>query len=187
MPAATIATVLERRCQGLLVALALLGTGCTMCPDPFDYSGPVPDGSVPQNDFAARANGIIPVRSTPLPWPPIVDARPGRPTPADDVDATVIVAAGEAPAVAEAAPEAVAAVEDVAADGLLAETRATVTPAEPPTLPAVPRRGREAVMARGRAVAVFALTGRPPHGAVRLSRPPSPPGVDRGGAARGRE
>ena len=145
MPAATIATVLERRCQWLLVALALLGTGCTMCPDPFDYSGPVPDGSVPQNDFAARANGIIPVRSTPLPWPPIVDARPGRPTPADDVDATVIVAAGEAPAVAEAAPgaavEDAAAVEDVAADGLLAETRATVTPAEPPTLPAVPRRG----------------------------------------------
>lgn len=137
MPAATIATVLERRCQGLLVALALLGTGCTMCPDPFDYSGPVPDGSVPQNDFAARANGIIPVRSTPLPWPPIVDARPGRPTPADDVDATVIVAAREAPA----APGAVAAVEDAAADGLLAETRATVGPAEQSTLEAVPSRG----------------------------------------------
>lgn len=139
MPAATIATVLERRCQSLLVALAILGTGCTMCPDPFDYSGPVPDGSTPQNDFAARANGIIPVRSTPLPWPPIVDARPGRPTPADDVDATVIVAAGEAPAAA--APEAVAAAGDAAADGPLAESGATVTPAEPPTLPAVPRRG----------------------------------------------
>lgn len=139
MPAATIATVLERRCQSLLVALAILGTGCTMCPDPFDYSGPVPDGSTPQNDFAARANGIIPVRSTPLPWPPIVDARPGRPTPADDVDATVIVAAGEAPAAA--APEAVAAAGDAAADGPLSESGATVTPAEPPTLPAVPRRG----------------------------------------------
>jgi hypothetical protein len=139
MSAATIATVPFRRCQALLAALALLGTGCTMCPDPFDYSGPVPDGSVSQNDFAARANGIIPVRSTPLPWPPIVDGRPGRPTPADDVDATVIVAGGEAPA--EAAPEAVAAMGDAAPDGPLAETRATVTPAGQPTLQAVPRRG----------------------------------------------
>jgi hypothetical protein len=57
-----------------LVACALLATGCTMCPDPFDYSGPVPNGSAPQNDFMARSNGILPLRSRPLPWPPVVDA-----------------------------------------------------------------------------------------------------------------
>jgi hypothetical protein len=56
-----------------LVAGALLATGCTMCPDPFDYSGPVPNGSTPQNDFAARSNGILPLRSRPLPWPAVVD------------------------------------------------------------------------------------------------------------------
>ncbi|MFZ4731320.1 MAG: hypothetical protein ACOYK7_02130 [Pirellulales bacterium] len=56
-----------------LVAGALLATGCTMCPDPFDYSGPVPNGSAPQNDFAARSNGILPLRSRPLPWPAVVD------------------------------------------------------------------------------------------------------------------
>lgn len=66
------------------VALSLLATGCTMCPDPFDYAGPVPNGSVAQNDFAARSNGILPVRATPLPWPPIVQASPQQPTPADD-------------------------------------------------------------------------------------------------------
>jgi len=67
------------------VAVGLLATGCTMCPDPFDYAGPVPNGSVAQNDFAARSNGILPVRATPLPWPPIVQASPQQPTPADDL------------------------------------------------------------------------------------------------------
>jgi len=67
------------------MALACLSTtGCTMCPDPFDYDGPVPNGSVAQNDFAARSQGILPVRATQLPWPPIVDAKPAVPTPADD-------------------------------------------------------------------------------------------------------
>lgn len=66
------------------MALSLLATGCTMCPDPFDYAGPVPNGSVTQNDFAARSNGILPVRATPLPWPPIVQSPPRQPTPADD-------------------------------------------------------------------------------------------------------
>ena len=47
-----------------------------MCPDPFDYSGPVPNGAVSQNDFAARSNGTRPVRATPFPWPPFVDVRP---------------------------------------------------------------------------------------------------------------
>lgn len=67
------------------MAVGLLATGCTMCPDPFDYAGPVPNGSVAQNDFAARSNGILPVRATPLPWPPIVQASPEQPTPADDL------------------------------------------------------------------------------------------------------
>ena len=66
------------------IAVGLLATGCTMCPDPFDYAGPVPNGSVAQNDFAARSNGILPVRATPLPWPPIVQTSPQQPTPADD-------------------------------------------------------------------------------------------------------
>lgn len=79
------------------VALSLLATGCTMCPDPFDYAGPVPNGSVSQNDFAARSNGILPVRATPLPWPPIVQAAPRMPTPAEDPV--------EGPALLAAAPE----------------------------------------------------------------------------------
>lgn len=137
MSAAT--TVPVRRCQALLVALVLLGTGCTMCPDPFDYSGPVPDGSVPQNDFAARANGIIPVRSTPLPWPPLVDARPGRPTPADDVDATVIVAAGEAPAAVVS--EGLAPPPDTATDTAVVDATVPGTPADEASGQAVPRRG----------------------------------------------
>lgn len=69
------------------VAVSLLATGCTMCPDPFDYAGPVPNGSVSQNDFAARSNGILPVRATPLPWPPIVQASPQQPTPAEEMSA----------------------------------------------------------------------------------------------------
>jgi hypothetical protein len=43
-----------------------------MCPDPFDYSGPVPNGSSPQNDFRARSNGILPLGAAPKPWPLIV-------------------------------------------------------------------------------------------------------------------
>ena len=43
-----------------------------MCPDPYDYSGPVPNGSAPQNDFRARSNGIIPIGAAPRPWPPLV-------------------------------------------------------------------------------------------------------------------
>lgn len=76
----------------LLAPAVLLAGGCTMCPDPFDYSGPVPNGSVTQNDFAARSNGTRPVRSTPFPWPPLVDSS-RQPTPADDLDTTLLVAA----------------------------------------------------------------------------------------------
>lgn len=49
-------------------------TGCTMCPDPYDYSGPVPNGSAPQNEFRARSRGILPVGAAARPWPPIVQA-----------------------------------------------------------------------------------------------------------------
>lgn len=54
------------------VAVAVALAGCTMCPDPYDYSGPVPNGSAPQNDFRARSNGILPIGAAPMPWPPIV-------------------------------------------------------------------------------------------------------------------
>jgi hypothetical protein len=57
-------------------ALLAVASGCTMCPDPFDYSGPVPGGSAPQNDFRARSNGILPLGAAPVPWPPIVEASP---------------------------------------------------------------------------------------------------------------
>jgi hypothetical protein len=61
----------------LLAAVLFTVAGCTMCPDPFDYSGPVPNGSVPQNDFCARSNGILPRNATPSPWPPLVDGDEG--------------------------------------------------------------------------------------------------------------
>ncbi len=74
-----------------------------MCPDPFDYSGPVANGAVTQNDFAARSNGTRPVRSTPLPWPPLVESSPRRPTPAEETPDTVVVAAATEPEIASVA------------------------------------------------------------------------------------
>lgn len=56
----------------MVAAVGLASIGCTMCPDPFDYSGPVPNGSPPQNDFRARSNGILPLGAAPRPWPPLV-------------------------------------------------------------------------------------------------------------------
>jgi hypothetical protein len=55
-----------------VATLGLASAGCTMCPDPFDYSGPVPNGSSPQNDFRARSNGILPLGAAPKPWPLLV-------------------------------------------------------------------------------------------------------------------
>lgn len=55
---------------------ALFTVGCTMCPDPYDYSGPVPNGSTPQNDFRARSNGILPIGAAPQPYPTVVKASP---------------------------------------------------------------------------------------------------------------
>jgi len=66
-------------------ALGLASAGCTMCPDPFDYSGPVPNGSSPQNDFRARSNGILPLGAAPRPWPLIVK-NDGRPDAGPDQD-----------------------------------------------------------------------------------------------------
>ena len=100
------------------VALSLLATGCTMCPDPFDYAGPVPNGAVSQNDFSARSNGILPVRARPLPWPPIVEAAPRMPTPADDPV--------EGPAMLAAAPEALLDDESTIVEASLTESVADV-------------------------------------------------------------
>jgi hypothetical protein len=70
-----------------LAALAVLFAGCTMCPNPFDYAGPVPNGSAPQNDFQARSNGVIPIGTAPKPWPPLVQRE------ADAKEPTVAAAA----------------------------------------------------------------------------------------------
>jgi hypothetical protein len=57
---------------GFVVSAVAFAGGCTICPSPFDYSGPVPNGSVTQNDFCARSGGNRPLRSGPLVWPPVV-------------------------------------------------------------------------------------------------------------------
>ena len=93
-----------------LAAAAILAgvAGCTMCPDPHDYTGPVPNGSAPQNDFRVRSNGILPIGATPPPWPTVVKAGAARPQaePADAAgvaDAEPLVADAE-PLVADAEP-----------------------------------------------------------------------------------
>jgi hypothetical protein len=64
----------------LVVTLLVVSqSGCTMCPSPYDYSGPVPNGSAPQNDFRARSNGILPLGALPAPWPRVVQAVPTAP------------------------------------------------------------------------------------------------------------
>lgn len=81
-------------CVAACVAMA---TGCTMCPDPLDYAGPVPNGSSPQNDFRARSNGILPLGGIAQPWPQIVSTGApdpsggGIPTLADTGDTTADV------------------------------------------------------------------------------------------------
>ncbi len=70
-----------RACLPLAVLLLAPATGCTICPNPFDYAGPVPNGSVTQNDFRARSGGIIPIATVPRPWPALVqqEAAPDEP------------------------------------------------------------------------------------------------------------
>lgn len=65
--------------RGRVAATAVVAvlSGCTMCPDPYDYTGPVPNGSSPQNDFRARSGGILPLNASPRPWPPLVDGAAG--------------------------------------------------------------------------------------------------------------
>lgn len=139
----------------LLVACAcavVTAAGCTMCPSPYDYSGPVPNGSAPQNDFRARSNGILPLGAAAKPFPPVVKAAP-QPTPAaepkvekplvaeaeDDVlrlSAEVPVAEADTDHAAEAAGEvedAPVPAGDVAADAVGQEV---VDETEPP--PAAP-------------------------------------------------
>jgi hypothetical protein len=90
------ASTIQRTAPAILAAVLL--TGCTMCPDPFDYSGPVPNGSPPQNDFRARSNGILPLSAAPVPWPPLVKSdaehgvRPAGGRRPDDSKATPPVA-----------------------------------------------------------------------------------------------
>ncbi len=103
------------------LALLLGATGCTICPDPFDYSGPVPNGSAPHNDFRARSGGIAPIDGVPRPWPPVVEAVPDA-----EREARTAVAAAE-PAGADAAVDSP--VQTVA-------TGVTTTPVEPPAEPA---------------------------------------------------
>lgn len=101
-----------RRRAGACACLVVLSCGCTMCPDPFDYAGPVPNGSAPQNDFEARSNGILPLGATTKPWPPLVEregsaaaelaqvASAGDPV-ADEATAELVIA-DEPPPAAEA-------------------------------------------------------------------------------------
>jgi hypothetical protein len=69
---------------------ALFTVGCTMCPDPYDYSGPVPNGSTPQNDFRARSNGILPIGAAPQPYPTVVKATQPVPEAAPIVQQPVV-------------------------------------------------------------------------------------------------
>jgi hypothetical protein len=118
--------------------LAAVG-GCTICPDPFDYSGPVPNGSTPQNDFRARSNGILPLGMAPRPWPTVVqdeprpealdltpeaEAEPVAVEPADPIEAFVVRQTVASLPESEAAP-----VADAPSDA----------PAAPAVLPAWPQ------------------------------------------------
>ena len=86
--------------------------GCTMCPDPFDYSGPVPNGAVTQNDFAARSNGIRPVRATPLPWPPLVHSESEAQSTAEESVAPQFAESGDAGTEVEALTQEIGGAEE---------------------------------------------------------------------------
>jgi hypothetical protein len=86
-----------------VAAVGLASIGCTMCPDPFDYSGPVPNGSSPQNDFRARSQGILPLGAAPRPWPLLVKDGGDPATQPQENDPTPSLA--DAPADSEAGGE----------------------------------------------------------------------------------
>ncbi len=125
----------------LAAAVLAIATGCTMCPDPYDYSGPVPNGSAPQNDFRARSNGIIPIGMLPKPWPQIVDRKAGQSTEADDlVQDAVRVPDLVAQALADdMVPEddASTAVARVSAEEAETTDRETVSETDPVVIPEV--------------------------------------------------
>jgi len=99
MFSATIERAARLVCGAALVAVA---SGCTMCPDPLDYSGPVPGGSAPQNDFRARSHGILPLGAAPKPWPPVVKASADEPAaPAAETNDEPAVALADAAEVAD--------------------------------------------------------------------------------------
>jgi hypothetical protein len=134
-----------------VACVALVVAGCTMCPDPHDYAGPVPNGSAPQNDFLARSNGILPTGVAPKPFPPLVQAEPAgeeSPTealkPADEEPAATEskMAAAEDEVLRLSAEDAVAedaedaeeqpdSLEEIAVPSAAAD-KATAQPAEPP-------------------------------------------------------
>jgi hypothetical protein len=78
--------------RAALACVLVASVGCTMCPDPFDYSGPVPNGSPPQNDFRARSAGILPLGSAPRPWPTIVESEGDAAPQADGESRSILVA-----------------------------------------------------------------------------------------------
>lgn len=127
---------------------ALLTAGCTMCPDPYDYSGPVPNGSTPQNDFRARSNGILPIGAAPQPYPAVVKATPHPVPEAAPIVKQPVV---EQPVVAEAEDDVlrltaeVPVIPEVDADDEAAlETVATVEKAAAPKTDAVLEPASEA-------------------------------------------
>ena len=114
---------LARATGGQRSVLAMVGllaaTGCTICPSPYDYSGPVPNGSVTQNDFCARSGGTRPLRNAPLVWPQVVQ-----------VDGKAGEAVGELPEASGPdtgdASVLVASVTDQETDGAVVTTSAEV-------------------------------------------------------------
>lgn len=121
--------------QALLVGLCLAAVaGCRICPDPFDYSGPVPNGSVTQNDFRARSNGTRQLGAAPHPWPPVVqDEQPSMPVAADEGTSSVLVTAGTVAADGEnsVVPALITAVDPSAEDADPEPAPTAVQPAAP--------------------------------------------------------
>lgn len=121
-------------CQAVLVGLCLAAVaGCRICPDPFDYSGPVPNGSVTQNDFRARSNGTRQLGAAPHPWPPVVqDEQPSMPVAAEGGTSSVLVTAGTVAADGEnsVVPAVITAVDPSAEEADPAPAPAPVEPAE---------------------------------------------------------